>query len=669
MKVFAFSRRQSCLLLKSASVAAFSFTLIFTSSILGDQTRQGISDGDFESGQGQGYWSMGYYSGGATTSAGIVNFGNAYQGQWYAYLGDETPSDSDAYGYLYQFIQPSPASDETYITVSYYINITSSDTSGVAHDHLKTVLRFFDSSENYLNDVIVLQHDNTGRDPNNVKNNYNAASATYSFPNHNFGYVMLIFIVDTDGTYPTTFRIDNVSVLVGKPDQYTVTPSAGQNGAINPSSNQTVTSGGSVSFTATPNTDYDVDTWYVNNTAVQTGGTSFTLNNVTASDTVLVTFTPTTFALNVTAANGSVTKTPDQTRYAIGTQVTLTPTPAAGYMFTGWTGDYTGIGNPLVITMNSDESLSAQFIKVPNAVTLGYSIGGDDPVTGNQTVTVNAPALDLGYLLVMLISHDAINWLKYDAIPSDGTAKNNWAVPSFPGPGKTLCQLEIIPTPNEPAFLQFPIQGSSDPYSQLISAIFDLDSDIPGRIRTYRNEIGTSDYAVTSTQSSSLIGFKKDAVGTDFDLRYNYDDGTHHKSILWYDDHHGYDYPCDLATPIVACAGGVVDRAESNTQAEWNGLCILHDNGYRTYYLHLSAWSDKISQNYNGSSEIRVSQGEIIGYAGNTGVPGAQGSTDYVHLHLTVKSPAKKRLDPYGEFSCTGVKVQNPLWISPAPTP
>ena len=75
------------------------------------------------------------------------------------------------------------------------------------------------------------------------------------------------------------------------PRLYTVTPSPGPNGSISPNTAQTVNGGGSVGFTATPDSGYMVDQWRVNNTLVQTGGNGYTFNNVAADSTVQVTFT------------------------------------------------------------------------------------------------------------------------------------------------------------------------------------------------------------------------------------------------------------------------------------------------------------------------------------------------------------------------------------------
>jgi uncharacterized repeat protein (TIGR02543 family) len=48
-------------------------------------------------------------------------------------------------------------------------------------------------------------------------------------------------------------------------------------------------------------------------------------------------------------------------KYASGTVVTLTATPNAGYIFTGWSGDASGSANPTTVTMNGNKSVTANF--------------------------------------------------------------------------------------------------------------------------------------------------------------------------------------------------------------------------------------------------------------------------------------------------------------------
>ncbi|MBX7250811.1 MAG: S8 family serine peptidase [Candidatus Promineofilum sp.] len=51
--------------------------------------------------------------------------------------------------------------------------------------------------------------------------------------------------------------------------------------------------------------------------------------------------------------------------YMDGTQVTLTATPNAGYVFDSWSGDASGSANPLALTVNSDVSVTANFVAAP----------------------------------------------------------------------------------------------------------------------------------------------------------------------------------------------------------------------------------------------------------------------------------------------------------------
>lgn len=60
--------------------------------------------------------------------------------------------------------------------------------------------------------------------------------------------------------------------------------------------------------------------------------------------------------------DGSVNLSPNQANYEPGTPVTLTATPATGYTFSGWSGDASGLTNPLVLPINTNLSVSATFL-------------------------------------------------------------------------------------------------------------------------------------------------------------------------------------------------------------------------------------------------------------------------------------------------------------------
>jgi uncharacterized repeat protein (TIGR02543 family) len=74
---------------------------------------------------------------------------------------------------------------------------------------------------------------------------------------------------------------------------------------------------------------------------------------------------PQMYTLAISATNGAVTKTPNQSSYASGQIVTLQAMPNAGYTFSGWSGDLTGTNNPTTLTMNANKSVTANFSAAP----------------------------------------------------------------------------------------------------------------------------------------------------------------------------------------------------------------------------------------------------------------------------------------------------------------
>ena len=164
----------------------------------------------------------------------------------------------------------------------------------------------------------------------------------------NTGYTVNTWTVDgtVQQTGGTSFTLSNItanhSVQVTFTLQtFTITPQSGANGDISPSSAQTVNYGGSLTFTATPNTGYVVNTWTVDGTVVQTGGTTFTLSNITANHSVQVTFTLLTFTVTPSSdANGTISPNTAQT-VNYGSSLTFTATPNTGYMVNTWSVDGT----------------------------------------------------------------------------------------------------------------------------------------------------------------------------------------------------------------------------------------------------------------------------------------------------------------------------------------
>jgi len=90
------------------------------------------------------------------------------------------------------------------------------------------------------------------------------------------------------------------------------------------------------------------------------------------NETVAAVFTQNVYTLaTTTTGQGSVAASPQQTAYYSGTMVQLAATPATGWSFSGWSGSNdlaSTTANPTIITMSGNESVVANFNKLPPQV-------------------------------------------------------------------------------------------------------------------------------------------------------------------------------------------------------------------------------------------------------------------------------------------------------------
>ena len=66
--------------------------------------------------------------------------------------------------------------------------------------------------------------------------------------------------------------------------------------------------------------------------------------------------------------------------FSQGTQVSLTATPSLGYSFSEWSNGSTA--NPLIVTLNSNTSITANFEIIINSFTLTITAGEGGSVSG-----------------------------------------------------------------------------------------------------------------------------------------------------------------------------------------------------------------------------------------------------------------------------------------------
>ena len=152
-------------------------------------------------------------------------------------------------------------------------------------------------------------------------------------------------------------------------DVFTITPTAGPNGAISPSTPQTVDSGGSQAFTITPAGGYHVADVLVDGVSVG-AVTSYTFSNVTADHTISATFAIDMFTITPTPPVHGFIRPGTEQSVAFGENLTFEIEAADGYYVADVTVDGASVG-PVTsysfLAIDADHTIGASFALGPQA--------------------------------------------------------------------------------------------------------------------------------------------------------------------------------------------------------------------------------------------------------------------------------------------------------------
>jgi uncharacterized repeat protein (TIGR02543 family) len=229
-----------------------------------------------------------------------------------------------------------------------------------------------------------------------------------------------------------------------------------------------------------------------------------------------------------TSGQGTVAISPNKNNYLDGEVVTLTPNPALGSIFAGWSGDLTGANNPATVVLSGDKTVVANFVSANtdspvsddfNACALDTGLwtfinpvgngsfqvngtqlllnvpGGSSHniwVDGNRSVRVMQPTQDVNFEIVtkfestlsqrfqmqgILVEQDANNFLRYE-VHHDGTT-NKLYVAKFVNGNPTPIVTTLLP--NTPGYLritrvgtQWSLSYSNDGQTWVAGASFSL---------------------------------------------------------------------------------------------------------------------------------------------------------------------------------------------------
>ena len=197
------------------------------------------------------------------------------------------------------------------------------------------------------------------------------------------------------------------------------------------------------------------------------------------------------YSLTVQAENGQVT--PDSGTFYEGTEVEVSAAADSGYVFTGWSGDLTGDANPVTIAVDSNISLTANFVQGFALIT-NASNGTVEPSEGTflegseVTLTAN-PDNDFHFekwsgdvtgtenpLTFIMDSDKEITAHFYQTYQLNITAENGTVEPGS-GEYKANTQLELEATPDEGyKFLAWngPVSGILNPITFTLNRDMDI---------------------------------------------------------------------------------------------------------------------------------------------------------------------------------------------------
>jgi len=208
---------------------------------------------------------------------------------------------------------------------------------------------------------------------------------------------------------------------------FTVTPSAGANGSINPSTPQTVNYNGTASFTVTPNTDYQIAS--VTGCSGTLSGNTYTTGPITADCAVTATFEINTYTITASAgSNGSINPS-GAVSVNYGANQSFSITPSANYQVADVQVDGSSVGAVAGYTFNNvmaNHTIGATFDKSDTTPPTGsITINSGATCTNTTSVTINLSASDPSGVSQMCISdtQSCLTWASY-------TSSKPWTLPA-----------------------------------------------------------------------------------------------------------------------------------------------------------------------------------------------------------------------------------------------
>jgi hypothetical protein len=237
------------------------------------------------------------------------------------------------------------------------------------------------------------------------------------------GYKLLKWVLDdnTEFTgYTFTMPARNVTVTaVFEAIPYTITIGNSTNGSAGTSHTE-ATVGMTVSLTATPNPGYIFVRWATNPSTLNIVDNTFTMpaRNVT----ITAVFEPISYTITVqNEGHGTVSGAPSTS--TVGTSITLTPVPNAGYKFKEWqTADVTFSGNTFTMPARN-VTITAVFEPIVYSITVNND--------GNGTGSASPPSATIGTMVTLTaVPKEGYRFLRWEVSGGIAITGNTFTMPA-----------------------------------------------------------------------------------------------------------------------------------------------------------------------------------------------------------------------------------------------
>jgi hypothetical protein len=193
-------------------------------------------------------------------------------------------------------------------------------------------------------------------------------------------------VVKVDWALVRSYQPPEPNTIIGDeiPIQFTITATADENGTIDPNGEIQKAYGQSQLFSAIPDAGFEVDDWLLDGDYVQVGGLTYTLEDITASHTIEVTFKQLEYSITATAGSNGTVDPNGGIQKAYGQSQLFTAAPDIGYEVDAWSVDgnsvQVGGANYTLMNITQNHAVNVSFKQTVYTITAsGGANGTVDP--------------------------------------------------------------------------------------------------------------------------------------------------------------------------------------------------------------------------------------------------------------------------------------------------